>query len=65
MVSYHDVMKEGYKLIKEETDSACGASVEAKAECATYLSGIVDAIYELEKLFKETEKEDEKGYRAT
>lgn len=56
MVSYYDVMKEGYRLIKEETDSACGASVEDKAECATYLSGIVDTIYELGKLFKETEK---------
>lgn len=65
MVSYYDVMKEGYKLIKEETDSTCGASVEVKAECATYISGIVDTIYELGKLFKETEKEDENSNRAT
>lgn len=65
MVSYYDVMKEGYKLIKEETDAACGASIEDRAECATFLSGIVYTIYELGKLFKETEKEDEKSYRAT
>lgn len=56
MVSYYDVMKAGYELLKEEEDVIYGTDANDKAESALYMCGIVNTIYTLRKLFEDTEK---------
>lgn len=62
MVSYYDVMKAGYELLKEEFDVIYGAKDAAKIESALYMGGVVNTIYALRKLFEDTEKENEKSH---
>lgn len=62
MVSYYDVMKAGYKLLKEEIDVIYGAKDADKVESALYMGGIVNTIFALRELFEDTEKEDERSH---
>ena len=62
MVTYYDVMRAGYELLKEEFDVIYGAKDADKIESALYMGGIVNTIYTLRKLFEGTEKEDEKSH---
>lgn len=62
MVSYYDVMKAGYKLLKEEIDVIYGAKDVDKVESALYMGGIVNTIFALRELFEDTEKEDERSH---
>lgn len=62
MVSYNDVMRAGYEMLKEEFDVVYGAKDAAKIESALYMGGIVNTIYALRKLFEDTKKEDEKSH---
>lgn len=61
MVTYYDVMRAGYELLKEESDVIYGAKDADKVESALYMGGIVNTIYALRKLFEDTE-EDEKSH---
>ena len=62
MVTYYDVMRAGYELLKEEFDVIYGAKDADKIESALYMGGVVNTIYTLRKLFEDTEKEDEKSH---
>lgn len=62
MVSYNDVMRAGYEMLKEEFDVIYGAKDADKIESALYMGGVVNTIYALRKLFEDTEKEDEKSH---
>ena len=57
-VSYYDIMKTGYDLLKEDTDIVYGAETKDQVESVFHMAGIVDTIVRLSKLFEETEKED-------
>lgn len=59
MVSYYDVMKAGYELLKEEFDVIYGAKDADKIESALYMGGVVNTIYALRKLFEDTEEDEE------
>lgn len=61
MVTYYDVMRAGYELLKEEFDVIYGAKDADKIESALYMGGVVNTIYALRKLFEDTE-EDEKSH---
>lgn len=57
-VSYYDVMKVGYDLLKEDIDVIYGAETKDQVESVFHIAGIVDTIVELGKLFEDAEKED-------
>ena len=62
MVSYYDVMKAGYELLKEEVDVIYGGDAKDKSESIMVMAGIVNTVYALRKLFEDTKKEDEKSH---
>lgn len=62
MVSYNDVMRAGYELLKEEVDVTYGGDAKDKSENIMVMAGIVNTVYALRKLFEGTEKEDEKSH---
>lgn len=57
-VSYYDVMKVGYDLLREDIDVIYGTETKDQVESVFHMAGIVDTIVRLEKLFEDTEKED-------
>ena len=58
-VSYYDVMKIGYNLLREDIDVIYGTETKDQVESAFHMAGIVDTIVRLGKLSEEeTEKED-------
>ena len=57
-VSYYDVMKIGYNLLREDIDVIYGTETKDQVESVFHMAGIVDTIVRLGKLFEETEKED-------
>ena len=58
-VSYYDVMKVGYDLLKEDTDVIYGAETKDQVESVFHIAGIVDTIVGLGKLFEDTDTEKE------
>lgn len=57
-ISYYDIMKIGYDLMREDIDVIYGAETKDQIESVFHMAGIVDSIVRLGKLFEETEKED-------
>lgn len=59
-VSYYDVMKIGYDLLREDIDVIYGTETKDQVESVFHMAGIVDTIVGLGKLFEDvdTEKED-------
>lgn len=58
-VSYYDVMKVGYDLLREDIDVIYGTDTKDQVESVFHMAGIVDTIVRLGKLFEETETEKE------
>jgi hypothetical protein len=58
-ISYYDVMKKGYDLLREDIDVIYGIDTKDQVESAFHMAGIVDTIVRLEKLFEDTETEEE------
>lgn len=58
-ISYYDVMKTGYDLMREDIDVIYGADTKDQVESVFHMAGIVDTIVKLGKLFEETETEEE------
>lgn len=59
-VSYYDVMKTGYDLMREDIEVIYGTETKDQVESVFHMAGIVDTIVRLEKLFEETDTETEK-----
>ena len=57
-VSYYDVMKIGYDLLREDIDVRYGTETKDQVESVFHMAGIVDTIVRLGKLFEDAEKED-------
>lgn len=57
-VSYYDVMKVGYDLLREDIDVIYGADTKDQVESVFHMAGVVDTIVRLGKLFEDAEKED-------
>lgn len=58
-ISYYDVMKTGYDLMREDIDVIYGTDTKDQVESVFHMAGIVDTIVRLGKLFEETETEEE------
>lgn len=58
-VSYYDVMKTGYDLMREDIDVIYGTDTKDQVESVFHMAGIVDTIVRLGKLFEETETKEE------
>lgn len=58
-VSYYDVMKTGYDLMREDIDVIYGTETKDQVESVFHMAGIVDTIVRLGKLFEETETKEE------
>lgn len=58
-VSYYDVMKTGYDLLREDIDVIYGTDTKDQVESVFHMAGIVDTIVRLGKLFEETETKEE------
>ena len=57
-VSYYDVMKTGYDLMREDIDVIYGIETKDQVESVFHMAGIVDTIVRLGKLFEETETKE-------
>ena len=58
-ITYYDVMKTGYDLLREDIDVIYGTDTKDQVESVFHMAGIVDTIVRLEKLFEETETKEE------
>ena len=58
-ISYYDVMKTGYDLLREDIDVIYGTDTKDQVESVFHMAGIVDTVVRLGKLFEETETEKE------
>ena len=58
-ITYYDVMKTGYDLLREDIDVIYGIDTKDQVESVFHMAGIVDTIVRLEKLFEDTETEKE------
>lgn len=58
-ISYYDVMKTGYDLMREDIDVIYGTDTKDQVESVFHMAGIVDTIVRLGNLFEETETEKE------
>lgn len=58
-VNYYDIMKKGYDLLREDVDVIYGIDTKDQVESVFHMAGIVDTIVRLEKLFEDTETEEE------
>lgn len=58
-VSYYNVMKTGYDLMREDIDVIYGTDTKDQVESVFHMAGIVDTIVRLGKLFEETETKEE------
>ena len=58
-VSYYNIMKTGYDLMREDIDVIYGAETKDQVESVFHMAGIVDTVVRLGKLFEETETEEE------
>lgn len=58
-VSYYDVMKTGYDLLREDIDVIYGTDTKDQVESVFHMAGIVDTIVGLGKLFEDTDTEKE------
>ena len=56
-VSYYNVMKTGYDLMREDIEVIYGTETKDQVESVFHMAGIVDTIVRLGKLFEETETE--------
>ena len=56
-VSYYNVMKTGYDLMREDIEVIYGTETKDQVESVFHMAGIVDTIVSLGKLFEETETE--------
>lgn len=57
-ITYKDVMKVGFKLLKEESETIYGCDMKDQAEAAVHMTGVIDTISALRELFEETEEKD-------
>ena len=57
-VSYYDVMKTGYDLMREDIEVIYGTETKDQVESVFHMAGIVDTIVRLGKLFEETETKE-------
>ena len=57
-ITYYDVMKTGYDLLREDIDVIYGTDTKDQVESVFHMAGIVDTIVGLGKLFEDTKKED-------
>lgn len=58
-ITYYNIMKTGYDLMREDIDVIYGADTKDQVESVFHMAGIVDTIVRLGKLFEETETEEE------
>lgn len=58
-ITYYNIMKTGYDLMREDIDVIYGADTKDQVESVFHMAGIVDTIVKLGKLFEETETEEE------
>lgn len=58
-ITYYNIMKTGYDLMREDIDVIYGAETKDQVESVFHMAGIVDTIVRLGKLFEETETEEE------
>ena len=58
-ITYYEIMETGYDLLKEEVDVIYGAETKDQVESVFHMAGVVDTIVRLEKLFEDTETEEE------
>lgn len=56
-ITYYNIMKTGYDLMREDIDVIYGADTKDQVESVFHMAGIVDTIVRLGKLFEETETE--------
>lgn len=58
MVRYENVMRVGFKLLKEESEAIYGCDVKDQAEAAIYMAGVVEAVSALRELFEFKDEDD-------
>lgn len=58
-ITYYEIMKTGYDLLKEEVDVIYGIDTKDQVESVFHMAGIVDTVVRLGKLFEETETKEE------
>lgn len=58
-ITYYNIMKTGYDLMREDIDVIYGAETKDQVESVFHMAGIVDTVVRLGKLFEETETEKE------
>lgn len=58
-VSYYDVMKTGYNLMREDIEVIYGTETKDQVESVFHMAGIVDTIVRLGKLFEKIEAKEE------
>lgn len=52
-VSYYDVMKTGYNLMREDIEVIYGTETKDQVESVFHMAGIVDTVCRLRELFEE------------
>lgn len=58
-ITYYEIMKTGYDLMREDIDVIYGAETKDQVESVFHMAGIIDTVVRLGKLFEETETEKE------
>lgn len=58
-ITYYNIMKTGYDLMREDIDVIYGAETKDQVESVFHMAGIIDTVVRLGKLFEETETKEE------
>ena len=58
-ITYYNIMKTGYDLMREDIDVIYGTDTKDQVESVFHMAGIVDTVVRLGKLFEETETKEE------
>lgn len=58
-ITYYEIMKTGYDLMREDIDVIYGAETKDQVESVFHMAGIIDTVVRLGKLFEETETKEE------
>lgn len=58
-ITYYEIMKTGYDLMREDIDVIYGAETKDQVESVFHMAGIIDTVVRLGNLFEDTETEEE------
>lgn len=58
-ITYYEIMKTGYDLMREDIDVIYGAETKDQVESVFHMAGIIDTVVRLGELFEETDIKEE------